>query len=188
MPQPRDWHGMWEMSARLLKERTGDDVETWKRRVNDRAPADEGQLRAWLTEQGVGGYPQSLLVMEHFGYPDFLTASAEELIDGQYKDREQLRPIFDAIIVAAASLQGVEVQARKTYVSLITPRRTFARVQATTRNRIDVGLRLDQQSAGGRLTPSRIHPTMPLQISLSKFEDLDAEAFKWLQRAHSESL
>jgi hypothetical protein len=81
----------------------------------------------------------------------------------------------------------VEVQARKIYVSLLTPRRTFARIQATTRNRIDVGLRLDQQSADGRLKPSRIHDSMPVQVSLSTLEDLDAEALEWLQKAHSEN-
>lgn len=33
------------------------------------------------------GYARSLLVMERFGYPDFLRASGDELIDGQYADR-----------------------------------------------------------------------------------------------------
>jgi hypothetical protein len=179
---------MWEMSARLLKERTGEDVETWNRRVTERNPADEAELRAWLTERGVTGYAQSLLVMERFGYPDFLTASAEELIDGQYKDREQLRPIFDAVIAALSSLDGVDVQARKTYVSIVTPRRTFARIQATTRTRIDVGLRLDGQQPEGKLTPSRIHPSMPLQISLSTLDDLDDEALEWLRKAYNGSL
>jgi len=86
----------------------------------------------------VTGYAQSLLVMERFGYPDFLVASADELIDGQYKDRPQLRPILDAILAATAGLGEVVIQARKTFVSLVTPRRTFARVQATTRNRVDL--------------------------------------------------
>jgi hypothetical protein len=37
------------------------------------------QLRTWLTQQGVTGNAQSHLVMERFGYPDFLLASADEL-------------------------------------------------------------------------------------------------------------
>src|SRR5207247_10963839 len=37
-----------------------------------------------LTKQGVIGYAQTLLVMERFGYPDFMTATADELMDGQY--------------------------------------------------------------------------------------------------------
>ena len=60
-----------------------------------------------------------------FGYPDFFRASADELIDRQYADRPQLRPIFDAVISAAARLGEVIIQARKTYVSLVSPRRIF---------------------------------------------------------------
>jgi hypothetical protein len=73
------------------------------------------------------GYAQSLLVMERFGYPDFVSATADQLVAGQYTDRPQLRPIFEAIIAAAQRL-GAVVQVRKTYVSLLAPRRSFARV------------------------------------------------------------
>jgi hypothetical protein len=44
-----------------------------------------------------------------------------------------LRPILNAILAAALELGEVIIQARKTYVSLVTPRRTFARVQPTTK-------------------------------------------------------
>src|SRR6266498_4456286 len=138
MAQTRDWQGMKAMSARLLQERTGADVDTWNQRIAQEQFRDEQHLRAWLTQQGVTGYAQSLLVMERFGYPDFFRASADELIDRQYADRPQLRPIFDAVISAAARLGDVIIQARKTYVSLVSPRRTFARVQETTKNRDDL--------------------------------------------------
>ncbi len=49
MAQTRDWQGMREMSARLLRERTGEDVETWNQRIVVEGFADERQLRAWLT-------------------------------------------------------------------------------------------------------------------------------------------
>src|SRR5216117_1474157 len=124
---------MREMSARLLKERTGSGVDAWNRRIRKERLGNEADLRTWLTKQGVTGYAQSLLVMERFGYPDFLVASADELIKGQYKDRPQLRPILDAILAATPGLGEVVIQARKTFVSLVTPRRTFARVQATTK-------------------------------------------------------
>jgi hypothetical protein len=106
-----------------------------------------------------------MLVMERFGYPDFLLASAAELIDGPYRDRPNLRPVFDAVIAAAVALGEVTIQARKTYVSLVSPRRTFARVQPTTKDRLDLGLRLQGQKPGGRLLPSRIHETMQVQIT-----------------------
>jgi hypothetical protein len=187
MAQTRDWHGMKDMSARLLKERTGEDVEAWNQRITAKSLNNEQELRVWLTAHGVTGYAQSLLVMERFGYPAFLLASADELIQGQYADRPQIRPIFDAIIAAAAGLGEVVIQTRKTYVSLLTPRRTFARVQPTTKQRVDLGLRLEGQLPAGRLQPSKIHETMPLQISLTTPNEVDAEVLDWLQRAYDQS-
>lgn len=187
MSEARDWQGMKDMSTRLLKERTGEGVETWNRRIKRERFDNEEALRAWLTKQGVSGYAQSLLVMERFGYPPFLLASADELIDGQYADRPQLRPILDAIIDAASGLGKVTVQARKTYVSLVTPRRTFARIQPTTKNRVDLGLRLERQRPGGRLQPSKIHETMQVQVGLKVRSEVDSEVLRWLQQAYDEN-
>lgn len=187
MAQIRDWQSMKDMSSRLLQERTGLDVATWNQRIRDQQLQDEQALRAWLTEQEVTGYAQNLLVMERFGYPDFMQASAEELIQGQDADRPQLRPIFEAILGAAAGLGDVTIQARKTYVSLMTARRTFARVQPTRKQRVDLALRLEGQKPSGRLQPSRIHASTPLQISLTRSEDIDAEVLDWLQKAYEQN-
>jgi Domain of unknown function (DUF5655) len=178
---------MLDWSARLLKERTGEDVASWNQRVAKEQLNDEKSFRAWLTKQGVTSYPQQLLVWERFGYPDHLLASAEDLIDRQYADRPQLRPIFDAIIDAAAGLGEVTIQARKTYVSLVTSRRTFARIQPTTKSRVDLALRLEGHKPGGRLQPSKIHETTPLQISLASIDDIDSAVLNWLQEAYDQS-
>jgi hypothetical protein len=187
MAKVRDWKGMRATSARLLEERTGHDVAAWNRRIRKQKLGDEESLRGWLTKEGVTGYAQNLLVMERFGYPDFFTASATELIDGQYADRPHLRPIFDAILDAVEGLGEVTVQARKTYVSLVSPRRTFARVQPTTKDRVDLALRLAGQKAGGRLKPSKIHETMPVQIGLNGSKDVDSEVLRWLRKAYEEN-
>jgi hypothetical protein len=186
MDQIRDWQGMKDMSARLLKERTGEDLDAWNQRIGREGFNDEGSLRLWLTQRGVTGYAQTLLVMERFGYPDFFTSSADELIDGQYADRPKLKPIFDAIIEATSGLGEVIIQARKTYVSLVTPRRTFARVLAT-KDRVLLGLRLEGQQPSGRLEPSKIHESMRLQISLAAPEEVDSEVLGWLQQAYEQN-
>jgi uncharacterized protein DUF5655 len=187
MAQIRDWQSMKDMSARLLQERTGLDVATWNLRIRNQHLKDEQALRAWLTEQGVTGYAQSLLVWERFGYPDFLQRSADELIQGQYADRPHLKPIFKAILNAAMGLGDVTIQARKTYVSLLTSRRTFARIQATTKQRVDLGLRLEGHKPSERLQASKIHASTPLQISLTTPEDIDAEVLDWLQKAYDQN-
>jgi uncharacterized protein DUF5655 len=187
MAETRAWQKMKEMSTRLLEERTGEGVDVWNRRIKREGLKNEEELRAWLTKRHVTGYAQSMLVMERFGYPDFLLASADELIEGQYADRPQLRPIFEALLDAASGLGDVVVQARKTYVSLVTPRRTFARIQPTTRKRVDLGLRFEDQKPNGRLRPSRIHETKRVQIELTSLDEVDSEVLAWLERAYREN-
>jgi hypothetical protein len=175
---------MW---IRVLEKQTGEGLDVWTRRISRQPAADEKSLRAWLAGQGVKGYAQSLLVMERFGYPDFLLATAGELIDQQYADRRNLRPIYDAVVEAASAVGEVAIQARKTYVSLVSPVRTFARVQPTTRKRVDLGLRIEGVPPAGRLQPSKIHETMRLQISLTGPAQVDSEVESWLRRAYAEN-
>jgi len=76
----------------------------------------------------------------------------------QYSGRPRLRRVLDAVLAALPALGPVTVHARKTCVSLVTPRRVFAVIQATAKNRVDLGLRLDHERPGGRLRragPSR---------------------------------
>jgi hypothetical protein len=112
---------------------------------------------------------------------------AGELIDAQYADRPQLRPVLDAVLAALPALGPVTVQARKTLVSLVGPRRTFAVVQATTKNRVDLGLRLGDEKPGGRLLAARDIGAANLRIPLTGPGDLDEEALGWLRRAYNEN-
>jgi hypothetical protein len=184
MAESKDWQRNRSMWVRVLEKKTGQSLEVWNRRIRREGFADERSLKVWLGRQGIDGYAETLLIMERFGYPDFLRASARELIDAQYEACPNLRPILDAIIEAADPLGPVVVQARKTYVSLVTPRRTFARVQALSGKRVDLGLRLDGETPGGRLRPSTIHETMTLKLSFAAPQDFDAEARDWMRKAY----
>ena len=186
-PPVKSWEEMRDWAARLLLSRTGADVQAWNRRVADTGLAEEQALRSWLAGQGVTGYSQALLVWERFGYPDFMTTGADELIGAQYADRPQLRPVLDAVLAALPALGQVTVQARKTLVSLVGPRRTFAVVQATTKNRVDLGLRLDHEEPGGRLLVARDIGAATLRIPLTGPDDLDDEVLGLLRRAYEEN-
>jgi predicted transport protein len=185
--RPRSWQEMREQEIRWLIERTGEGLETWNARILGQEFGDEASLRGWLTQQGVTGYPQMLLVMERFGYPDFLNATADELVDGQYADRPGLRPILDALLALLPELGDVEIQTRKTYVAFLTPRRTFGALQPTTRKRADLGLRLtaDQQPEG-RLerAVSFGQSSVTHKIGLTSVDDIDDEVVDWMKRAY----
>ena len=182
-----DWNSNRDMWIRILKKQTDNGLDYWNKRIGNQNIKDESGLRVWLTKQGVTGYAANLLVMERFGYPDWVSAIADELVKGQYADRLQLQPIYNAIINAVTELGELTIQTRKTYVSLLTPRRTFARVRPSTKNRVDVGLRLEGRVPGGRLKPCKLQETMKVQISLTSLDELDDDALNWLRLAYEEN-
>jgi hypothetical protein len=183
----RDWGRNREMWAAILEKKTGSGVDAWVRLIRDAKVENERKLRAWLAALGVTGYAQHLLVMEIFGYPDFVQRDAATLVAAQYAARPALRPIHDAVVAMADGLGDVTMQARKTYVSLVGPRRTFARLQASSRDRLDLGLRLATPPESSRLLPSTIHETMRFRIALGRVEDVDAEVGALLSAAYQES-
>ena len=187
MPEMRDWSGSRALWIRLLEQRTGEHVDVWNRRVRKASIRTEDALRTWLEQRGVTGYAQSLLVMERFGYPPYLTAGASELLDAQYADRQHLRAVYDAIVAAAEGVGDVIVQVRKSYVSLLAPQRTFARVQSTTRTRVHLALRLNAGQAHGRLVPSRLFEHMAFHIVLTSTVHVDDEVVHWLRVAYEDN-
>lgn len=188
--RPRSWLEMRDQEIKWLIERTGEGLETWNARVRESGKGDEAGLRAWLSEKGVTGYPAMLLVMERFGYPDYLQASAEDLIANQYADRPATRPIYDALLALLPEVGEVEVQARKTYVAFLTPKRTFSALVPTTRTRSDLGLRLAPTTrASGRLQLAKSFPQSSVthKIGLSSANEIDDEVLGWIKRSYAQN-
>jgi Family of unknown function (DUF5990)/Domain of unknown function (DUF5655) len=148
--------------------------------------ADEVERRRAGIEDPERSAPESAVPVP----PDFLTADADELIAGQYADRPGLRPVLDAVLAALPPLGPVTVQARKTIVSLVSPRRTFAAVQATTKSRVDLGLRLADVKPEGRLLAAKNINVgaVNLMVALTGPGEVDEEVLGWLRRAYDESV
>jgi len=179
----------------------GDAAAQWRvRQVSEKTTLSTAQL-AIAREYGFPSWPKlkdEVLRAERRGVPadgdrqgapDFLTADADELIDGQYADRPQLRPILDAVLALLPAFGPATVQARKTIVSLVSPRRTFAVVRATTKDRVDLGLRLDGAEPGGRLQSAKGigGGGATVRIALRRPEDVDDEARGLIMRAYEEN-
>jgi uncharacterized protein DUF5990/uncharacterized protein DUF5655 len=124
---------------------------------------------------------------------DYLAADgdddADALIDGQYADRPQLRPVLDAVLAVVPGLGPVTVQARRTLVTLFTPRRAFAAIRPATRSRVDLGLRLDGARPGGRLLAAGNvgGGGVTVRVALTAPEDIDDEVRDLMRRAYAEN-
>ncbi|HEU5392464.1 MAG TPA: DUF5990 family protein [Streptosporangiaceae bacterium] len=124
---------------------------------------------------------------------DYLVVDGDDdpdaLIEGQYADRPQLRPILDAVLAVLPELGPLTVQARRTLVTLFTPRRAFAAVRATTKNRVDLGLRLDDARPRGRLLAAGNvgGGGVRVRVALGRPEDVDDEIRELMRRAYAEN-
>ena len=189
------WQAMVDSNQALLLRKTGRDVAFWAGQARSAGIQNDAQLRAWMRdEHGVTGYAQYAVSWELFGYPEFMLRNADELIDGQYASHPQLRPIADAILAWASATDGVEIQMRKGYISLHSPRRKFAQVTRTTNTTVDVTLRLDTQgldaaglgaSPGGRLEAVKVRADDPFsrRIRLTSPDQVDEEMLEILAMA-----
>lgn len=168
---------MVDSNRALLLRKTGKDTAYWAEQARAAGIKDDGELRTWLRDSfGVTGYARYAVSWEMFGYPDFMLQDADELIDGQYANHPQLRPIADAILGWASATEGVQIQMRKGYVSLHSPRRKFAQVTRTTNTAVDVALRLDAP-ADGRIQVARTRADDPFtrKVRLTSVDQVDDE-------------
>ena len=110
-----------------------------------------------------------------------LDASEDDLVANQYKGKEALKPIHDAII---AFIEGfgseLEIAPKKTSVSL-RRKKQFALIQPSTKTRIDLGINLKGVEPQGRLEAMTGMCTH--KIKMSSLDDFDAETKAWLEQA-----
>ncbi|WP_258061729.1 DUF5655 domain-containing protein [Arthrobacter sp. ZGTC412] len=173
--KPNTWQSMVDSNKALLVRKTGEDTAYWVGKARAAGIKNDGELRTWMRDTfGVTGYAQYAVSWEMFGYPDFMLRDADELINGQYANHPHLRPIADAILAWASATEGVEIQMRKGYVSLHSPRRKFAQVTRTTNTAVDVTLRLDTPAAG-RIESVKTRPDDPFtrRVRLTSTEHVD---------------
>lgn len=183
--QAGTWQQMVDNNKALLLRKTGKDTAYWAEQARAAGISSDRELRDWMRDGfGVTGYAQYAVSWEMFGYPDFMLRGADELMDGQYANHPELRPIADSILAWAAATDGVQIQMRKGFVSLHSPRRKFAQVTRSTSAAVDVTLRLDAP-AEGRLESVRTRADDPftLRVRVATVEQVDDELLGILARA-----
>jgi predicted transport protein len=187
VPSPDD---MLSAVAASIAERTGRSLDEWLALVAGSGidPLDQNAVRRWLRdEHGVRQNTQWALADEAARAAGWVRPSVEAYIDGQFQGaKAALRPLFDVVREAATSLGAdVTVEGRGTYVPFVR-RRQFAAVAATTA-RLDLGLRLPDPPASGRLQPAKAPGQSTHKVELWTADDVDAEVRALLHAAYDQN-
>jgi len=107
--------------------------------------------------------------------------SSDDLVANQYKGKESLKPIHDAIIEYVESFgDDLEISPKKTSVSL-RRKKQFALIQPSTKTRIDLGINLKGEPPQGRL--EAMSGMCTHKVKLSHVDDFDADVRTWVKEA-----
>jgi hypothetical protein len=172
--------------SRRLQEKTGKPLEAWIALLEaELGDAPFAERQRWLVETHGFSATDARTTINLAAYetrpPD------DEMVEAQYAGaKAALRPVYDAIIEAVGELGGdVEIAPRRTYVTLARGRQ-FAVVQASTRTRVDLGLRLDDERASDRLAPAGSFGSGSIthRVALTAPSDVDDQLRAWLRAAY----
>lgn len=166
-----------------LEKKTGHSLDWWIDQADKSGKSKHGKIVSYLkTELGLThGYANRVVLAAKeraSGGP----ASAQDLVDGQYREKENLRPIYEAVLAAATALgTDVEVVPKKAGVSLRRSKQ-FALVEPTTKTRVDLGINLKGVAPAGRLVA--VGGMCTHKVSITDPTQIDAELLGWLTAAY----
>ena len=111
-----------------------------------------GEMMKLLKGQGMThGFANMVCLMYRQETAESPPPSGDDLVEAQYAKKQDLRPIYDALLAAALALgPDVEVAPKKNSVSLRRAKQ-FALIQPTTKTRVDLGIQLKGQEPEGKL-------------------------------------
>lgn len=162
-----------------LPEKTGKSLSEWQKTVAATSAVKHGEIMKILKgEHGVSHGFANLIAQKCIGNLD---VADDDLVANQYKGKEALKSIHDAIIAFVSSFGNeLEIAPKKTSVSL-RRKKQFALIQPSTKTRIDLGINLKGVEPEGRLEAMTGMCTH--KIKLSNTTEFDDEVKAWLTQA-----
>ncbi len=162
-----------------MPEKTGKTLEQWLALLAKTDLAKHGPMVKLLKSAHDVGH----------GYANLIASKALETEQPSHPVAEQysgakasLRPIYEDIVAFAQSLGGdVEIAPKKASVSL-RRKKQFALVTPAMKTRIDLGLALKGDPAGGRL--ETYNAMCSHRVRLETTSDFDGEVKAWVSEAY----
>ncbi len=168
-----------------MPEKTGKSLEQWKALLATKSFAKHSEAVNFLKKehQVTHGFANTIVTLSK---EEKVTAT--DLVAQQYQGKEQLKPIYEALLATVNSFgKDVKIAPKKTTVSII--RKTqFALIKPATKTRIDLGLKLKDTPTTSRLLDSGPFGTMCThRVQLTDVAQIDAELKAWLQEAYNKA-
>jgi len=169
-----------------MPKKTGKSLEQWTAILKTKNFAKHGEMVKFLktVHNVTHGFANTIVTLSKND-----TSSDGDLISNQYKGKEKLFPIYEKLVTEISKFGNDIINTpKKASVSLIR-KRQFALIKPATKNRIDLGLKIKDTPASGRLENSGPFGTMCThRIQLTSVDDIDVEVLSWIKDAYNKSI
>ncbi len=168
-----------------MPEKTGKSLDEWKEILKSKAFIKHSEGVNFLKKEHnvTHGFANTIVALskDENNTPD-------DLVENQYKGKENLKPIYNELITFVKSLgNDVVITPKKGSVSIIR-KRQFTLIKPATKSRIDLGLKLKDKPTTARLENSGPFGTMCThRVKLSNLEEIDNELKQWLKEAYQKA-
>ncbi len=101
--------------------------------------------------------------------------------------KAHLQPLYERLVAAALHIDPtIAIAPRKSYIAL-QKNKTFALIKASSKDRLDLGLKVPTYEADGRLQDAAGFGSGSIthKVALSSLADIDDELLAWLRAAYS---
>lgn len=169
-----------------IKAKTGKTPDDFAKLAAQKGLSKHGELIAWLKQDFGLGHGHANAVVAVLLKSESRKASVDEKLDKLFSGKKAVwRKTYDTL---AAKLQAlgsdVELSANETYVNVFKGKKKFAIVQASSAERLDVGIKL-KGVAAGRLEAARAWNSMVThRVRISDAKQVDKELLGWLKQAY----
>lgn len=188
MTSPSD---MMESVTDSMKERTGKTLEEWVLVVlaSGVDPLDQKAVRNWLKDN------HNILQNSQWAIADaaaraagWVRPSVEGYIDSQYQgEKAALRPIFDSLREIIEGMgEDVTAEGRGGYTPFVR-KRQFAAVQASTKTRIDLGLRFKDAPESELLSTRSLPGQSTHKVGLNLVKEITDQVVGLIRLAYEQN-
>ena len=169
-----------------LYKNTGKTLQQWIDLVKKENFSKHGEMMSFLKEKHSLTHGFANLIALKARAADAGSANnQDDLITKQYQGKEQLKPIYDKLMVEIQKFgKDVEVAPKNAYVSL-RRKKQFAMLQPATKTRFEIGVNLKGQEAKGKLEAINSANAMcSHKINITDTKEVDKEVIEWIKKAY----
>lgn len=168
-----------------LHKNTGKTLEQWIEIVSNENFVKHGEIIKFLKDNhGLTHGFANLIAHKSKVSDSGSKENQDDLIKVQYKEKENLKAIYDKLITYIQTFgNDIEIAPKNAYVSL-RRKKQFAILQPATKTRFEIGINLKGQEPTGKLEAEKPNSMCSHKIKISNINEIDAEILNWIKAAY----